>query len=36
VHSLEHGAVWITYNPDALSQDDIDTLRRSSRTSPAG
>jgi hypothetical protein len=26
VHSLEHGAVWITYDPDALSQDDIDTL----------
>ncbi|MCW2740210.1 MAG: hypothetical protein JWR45_632 [Blastococcus sp.] len=26
VHSLEHGAVWITYDPDALSQDDIDSL----------
>ena len=26
VHSLEHGAVWITYYPDALSQADIDTL----------
>jgi hypothetical protein len=26
VHSLEHGAVWITYDPDALSQDDIDGL----------
>jgi hypothetical protein len=26
VHSLEHGAVWITYDPDALSEDDIDTL----------
>ena len=26
VHSLEHGAVWITYRPD-LSTDDIDTLR---------
>jgi Protein of unknown function (DUF3105) len=26
VHSLEHGAVWITYNPDRLSQADIDTL----------
>jgi hypothetical protein len=26
VHSLEHGAVWITYDPDKLSQDDIDTL----------
>ncbi len=26
VHSLEHGAVWITYDPAALSQSDIDTL----------
>ena len=26
VHSLEHGAVWITYNPDELSQNDIDEL----------
>lgn len=26
VHSLEHGAVWITYDPDAVSQDDVDTL----------
>jgi hypothetical protein len=26
VHSLEHGAVWITYNPDEVSDDDIDTL----------
>jgi hypothetical protein len=26
VHSLEHGAVWITYDPAALSQADIDTL----------
>ncbi|MGB2949646.1 MAG: DUF3105 domain-containing protein [Rhodococcus sp. (in: high G+C Gram-positive bacteria)] len=26
VHSLEHGAVWITYNPDALSQDQVATL----------
>ena len=23
---LSHGAVWITYNPDDVSQDDIDTL----------
>lgn len=23
VHSLEHGAVWITYNPDDVSADDI-------------
>jgi hypothetical protein len=26
VHSLEHGAVWITYNPDELSDADIATL----------
>lgn len=26
VHSLEHGAVWITYRPD-LSLDEIETLR---------
>jgi len=28
VHSLEHGAVWITYNPDEVGQDDIDTLAK--------
>ena len=26
VHSLEHGAVWVTYDPDALSEDDVATL----------
>ena len=26
VHSLEHGAVWITYNPDKVKQSDIDKL----------
>lgn len=31
VHSLEHGAVWITYNPDALSEDEIARLREITR-----
>ncbi|RIJ70348.1 DUF3105 domain-containing protein [Nakamurella silvestris] len=26
VHSLEHGAVWITYNPETLSADDIEAV----------
>ncbi|QBJ96342.1 DUF3105 domain-containing protein [Rhodococcus sp. ABRD24] len=26
VHSLEHGAVWLTYNPDRISSDDIGAL----------
>jgi hypothetical protein len=26
VHSLEHGAVWVTYDPDALSEDDVALL----------
>lgn len=26
VHSLEHGGIWITYDPTALSEDDIATL----------
>jgi hypothetical protein len=26
VHSLEHGAVWITYNPDTVSKADVATL----------
>lgn len=26
VHSLEHGAVWITYNPDDLNEDQIQSL----------
>ena len=26
VHSLEHGAVWVTYDPDRLSGDDVAAL----------
>jgi len=26
VHSLEHGAVWITYDPDTISDGDLDVL----------
>lgn len=26
VHSLEHGAVWVTYNPDTLTADQVSTL----------
>ena len=26
VHSLEHGAVWITYDPDAVTEADLDTI----------
>jgi hypothetical protein len=26
VHSLEHGAVWVTYDPDLASADDVATL----------
>ncbi|MGV8886416.1 MAG: DUF3105 domain-containing protein [Microbacteriaceae bacterium] len=29
VHALEHGAIWVTYNPDELSADDITTLQNS-------
>ncbi|MVU78652.1 DUF3105 domain-containing protein [Nocardia sp. ET3-3] len=28
VHALEHGAVWITYNPDKLDQAAVDTLKK--------
>lgn len=27
VHSLEHGAVWVTYDPEQLSEAEIETLR---------
>lgn len=33
VHSLEHGAVWITYDP-ALAQDQVGTLRSLVRGKP--
>ena len=26
VHSLEHGALWITYDPERVSEDDVATL----------
>ena len=28
VHSLEHGAVWITYNPAVITGDQLTTLRK--------
>ncbi|NLP82904.1 DUF3105 domain-containing protein [Microbacterium sp. CFH 90308] len=27
VHSMEHGAIWVTYDADALSDDELSTLR---------
>ena len=27
VHSLEHGAVWVTYDPEQVSGADLETLR---------
>ena len=27
VHSLEHGAIWIAYNPDKLDQNGVDELK---------
>lgn len=27
VHSLEHGAVWVTYDPDEVTGDELDTLK---------
>ena len=29
VHALEHGAVWVTYDPDLVSGNDLETLRNS-------
>ena len=31
VHTLEHGAVWITYNPDTIAPADLTTLNGSGR-----
>jgi len=28
VHALEHGAVWITYNPDTVHSGDVDKLKK--------
>jgi hypothetical protein len=33
VHSLEHGAIWITYDPSALTPDQIDRLAGITRQS---
>src|SRR6266498_3919102 len=30
-HSMEHGAVWITYNPDKLSKDQVEVLAKKVR-----
>lgn len=27
VHSLEHGAIWVTYDPEALSDEALETLK---------
>ena len=29
VHALEHGAIWVTYDPEALSAEEITTLQNS-------
>lgn len=26
LHSLEHGAVWLTYQPDSITEDDLDRI----------
>ncbi|TCK20703.1 DUF3105 domain-containing protein [Pseudonocardia endophytica] len=35
VHSLEHGAVWIAYNPDQVTGADLDTLKAKVDGQPA-
>lgn len=27
VHSLEHGAIWVTYNPDTVTDEELEELR---------
>ena len=34
VHTLEHGAVWITYDPDTIPPDDLTTLTAVVKASP--
>ena len=34
VHSMEHGAVWIAYNPDVVSGDALNTLRAKVENQP--
>ena len=31
VHSMEHGAVWVTYDPEQVTADDIATLKNAVR-----
>jgi uncharacterized protein DUF3105 len=31
VHSMEHGAVWLTYNPDKLGKGDVEKLAKKVR-----
>jgi hypothetical protein len=34
VHSLEHGAVWVTYNPDQIKGDDLAKLKKDVGSDP--
>jgi len=34
VHSMEHGAVWVTYNPAKLSKDQVDKLAAKVKKTP--